>query len=295
MILDAFYTYGIQKPLSEAGYFATEKTKRMQATIKDLALGYGTLIAVCGAVGAGKTTFINQLMKTLKQEKKCTISYSYSSDRTQVNIKTLLTALLTDLNKTGKPIKMSSSPEVRDRKFVQLMEENNQPVVLFIDEAQDLHANTLSALKKLSEMAKISQQTLTIILAGQPRLKQMIQSPALDEIGSRAYLIDLDEQAMEQRDVYLQWAITQCLGSNATWMDIITPEAVSALTIPLSTPLQIIYHFNKALALGHTLQVKPLDKRIIDLVLKPKSVVKTVPAGQPLVPRTVGRIIEPVI
>lgn len=189
MILDALEEYSLIKPLSEAGFYATDKIKRLHEKIKNLALSYGSLIAVSGTVGSGKTTFINELMHDLKKEGKCIVSYSYSSDREGVNVKTLLTALLIDVNKSDKP--SPTGYETRDRHLVKLMEDNNKPVVLFIDEAQDLHGNTLSALKKLSEMAKLSRQTLTIILAGQPKLKNTIRSAKMEEIGSRAYVIDL--------------------------------------------------------------------------------------------------------
>jgi type II secretory pathway predicted ATPase ExeA len=267
MILDALEEYNLIKPLSEAGFYATDKIKRLHEKIKNLALSYGSLIAVSGTVGSGKTTFINELMHDLKKDGKCIVSYSYSSDREGVNVKTLLTALLIDVNKSDKP--SPTGYETRDRHLVKLMEDNNKPVVLFIDEAQYLHGNTLSALKKLSEMAKLSRQTLTIILAGQPKLKNTIRSAKMEEIGSRAYVIDLDEQIIGKKDKYLQWAITQCLTKDKKWGDVITQEALTHLTEHLITPLQIISHFNRALEIGFSAGIKPINKEVIDQVLKP--------------------------
>ncbi len=267
MILDALDEYDLVKPLSEAGFYATDKIKRLHEKIKVLALNFGSLIAISGTVGSGKTTFINELMHNLKNEGKCIVSYSYSSDREGVNVKTLLTALLIDVNKSDKP--SPTAYETRDRHLVKLMEDNKKPVVLFIDEAQDLHGNTLSALKKLSEMAKLSRQTLTIVLAGQPKLKNTIRSPSMEEIGSRAYVIDLDEQIIGKKDKYLQWAITQCLIKEKKWGDVITPEALSLLTEHLITPLQIVSHFNRALELGFSAGIKPINKEVIEQVLEP--------------------------
>jgi type II secretory pathway predicted ATPase ExeA len=267
MILDALEEYGLVKPLSEAGFYSTDKIKRLHEKIKTLALNFGSLIAVSGTVGSGKTTFINELMHDLKKEGKCIVSYSYSSDREGVNVKTLLTALLIDVNKSDKP--SPTANETRDRHLVKLMEDNNKPVVLFIDEAQDLHGNTLSALKKLAEIAKLSRQTLTIILAGQPKLKNTIRSPSMEEIGSRAYVVDLDEQVIGKKDKYLQWAINQCVIKDKKWADVITPEALSHLTEHLITPLQIISHFNRALEIGFSAGIKPINKEVIDQVLKP--------------------------
>lgn len=71
MILDALEEYGLVKPLSEAGFYSTDKIKRLHEKIKTLALNFGSLIAVSGTVGSGKTTFINELMHDLKKEGKC--------------------------------------------------------------------------------------------------------------------------------------------------------------------------------------------------------------------------------
>jgi type II secretory pathway predicted ATPase ExeA len=294
MILDALEGYGFHRPLSEAGFLATDTIKRLFTRIKGLALSHGSLIVISGSVGAGKTTFVNQLMKELKEEKKCLVSYSFSSDRQQVNIKTLLTALHIDLSKSDKPLKVASSPEIRDRNLVKLLEVTNKPVVLFIDEAQDLHGNTLSSLKKLSEIAKTSHQTLSIILSGQPKLRQAIRLPKMEEIGSRAYVLDLDEQrAIPQKEQYLQWAIIQCLSQDRRLSDVITPDALKFLTDTMSTPLQIISHFNRALEIGFVNGMRPIDMRIMEMVIKSSSVTPDSRKERVEV-RPVARVIEPV-
>jgi hypothetical protein len=91
----------------------------------------------------------------------------------------------------------------------------------------------------------------------------------MEEIGSRAYIIDLDEQIIGKKDKYLQWAINQCLIKEKKWADVITVEALAQLTENLITPLQIISHFNRALEIGFSAGIKPINKDIIDQVLKP--------------------------
>lgn len=294
MILDALEAYGFNKPLAEAGFLATDTITRLYSRIKSLALNYGSLIVISGSVGSGKTTFVNQLMRELKDEKKCLISYSFSSDRQQVNIKTLLTALHIDLAKSDKPVKIATSPEIRDRSLVKLMQLTNKPVVLFIDEAQDLHGNTLSALKKLSEIAKTSNQTLTIILSGQPKLKHAIRQPKMEEIGARAYVLDLDDQpVIGQKDHYLQWAIVQCLSKERRLGDVIEPDALRLLTDNMATPLQIISHFNRALEIAYVNGGRPIDTRIIEMVVKTSTITPELKKEKVEV-RPVARVIEPV-
>lgn len=267
MIFDALEFYGLEKDLSEAGFYKTEAIQELQNKIKKFTLNFGKVIAISGSVGSGKTAFINQIMDELKAEDNCIVSYSYSSDRENVNIKTLATALLLDLN-NGDKVQIPTSPEMRTRKLVSLIQERNKPVVLFIDEAQDLHANTLSSLKKLIESAKKGRQKLSIILAGQPKLRNMIMSPRMDEIGSRSYIIELDN-FFTKKDKYFEWTLNKCSEKGKKISDIITAEALKILTNSLVTPLQIISHFNKAVEIGFKTGISPINKEIIEQVLKP--------------------------
>jgi hypothetical protein len=92
----------------------------------------------------------------------------------------------------------------------------------------------------------------------------------MEEIGSRTYVVDLDEQIIGKKDHYLQWAITQCLAKDKKWGEVITPEALAHLTELMITPLQIISHFNRALEIGFSAGVKPINKEVIEQVLKPR-------------------------
>ena len=68
----------------------------------------------------------------------------------------------------------------------------------------------------------------------------------------------------------MQWAITQCLAKDKKWGEVITPEALAHLTELMITPLQIISHFNRALEIGFSAGVKPINKEVIEQVLKPR-------------------------
>ncbi len=273
MIFDALDYYGLTHDIAEAGFYKTKDIERLQSKIKQYVLNYGKLIVINGSVGSGKTTLMNQLMQELIDSKKCIVSYSYSSDRERVTVKTLLTALLLDLRTNDTP-SIPSSSELRDRAFVKLMQEHNKPVVLFIDEAQDLHGNTLSSLKKLSEMARKSNQKFSIILAGQPKLKNVIQSPKMEEVGFRAYVIDLDVLFVH-KEKYFQWALSQCIGEKKI-SEVITPDALKLLAESLQTPMQIISFFNKAMEIGFKAGVKPIDVAVINEAIRPKGLQKEI-------------------
>lgn len=58
----------------------------------------------------------------------------------------LLSALFYDIS-PDKTVKISSQSERRERDRQELLRRAKKPVALFIDDAQDLHAKTLTALK----------------------------------------------------------------------------------------------------------------------------------------------------
>ena len=260
MIFDALEYYGLITDLSESGFYKTGEIERLQKRVKDQVLRSGKLFVISGCVGSGKTTFINRLMRDLKKEGNCIVSYSFSTDRERVDIKTLSSALIFDLSGNYSE-SVPTHTEVRDRKLVRLMEEHNKPVVLFIDEAQDLHYNTLSSLKKLSEAAARSDQQFSIVLTGQPKLKNTLKSTRMEEIGNRSVFIDI-AHIFDNKEHYIQWAIKQVLEKGKNISDIITPEAIKRLA-RLESPLQIIFNFNKALEIGYLSGSKIITDEII--------------------------------
>lgn len=59
-------------------------------------------------------------------------------------------------------------------------------MVLFIDDAHDLHSLTLVGLKRLIELTYHDGGPLSVGLAGHPKFKNDLRRPALEEIGARA-------------------------------------------------------------------------------------------------------------
>ena len=86
-----------------------------------------------------------------------------------------------------------------------------------------MRINTLVELKRLIEAVREEGDTLSVILAGQPKLKNVLQSPALEAIGSPAVIFDLEGFAGETLG-YLQWLLTQCLNSHTKIDTILTQE-----------------------------------------------------------------------
>ena len=88
------------------------------------------------------------------------------------------------------------------------------------------------------------------------------------EIGARIYVINLDG-FFTKKDHYFQWALNRCVEKGKKHGDIITPEALKFFSDAMETPLQIVHYFNNAIEIGFNAGIKPLDKSVIEQVLKP--------------------------
>lgn len=68
-----------------------------------------------------------------------------------------------------------------------MIKKGKKPVVLFVDEAHDLHYSTLNGIKRLIEVVEDGGGTLSVVLAGHPKLKNDLRRPTMEEIGYRRH------------------------------------------------------------------------------------------------------------
>lgn len=173
----------------EAIYLSPE-ARYVRAALWDAAVN-GNFLAVVGESGSGKTT--------LKRELKARLAH----DATEVKLiePYVLTMALSD-NGAGKPLrathineaiistiqpslKTNGSPEIMARRVHQALRESamaGNKHVLLIEEAHDLHAQTLKALKRYWELedAKSMRRLLSIILIGQTELSERLNNTTAD-------------------------------------------------------------------------------------------------------------------
>jgi type II secretory pathway predicted ATPase ExeA len=236
--------YGIQQDWARAGYFETASAKEVSGDILQ-AIMAGRLIAVSGPVGVGKTAMIHQLQHRILTEKKVIFARSLSIDKPRIVLPALMTALFLDI--AGDPdMKVPTQPEKRERLLQEAIKAAKKPVVLFIDEAHDLHGNTLTGLKRLMEMIDAGRGTLSVVLVGHPRLQNDLRRATMEEIGHRTTRLTL-EGLGDDTAAYLDWLLKTCLANGTKPDDVIEPDARAFLAEKLNTPLQIAEHLNRAL------------------------------------------------
>lgn len=266
MDLESMKHYGITKEFDKADYFETQHYQTMLTNIQ-YAIKAGGLIALTGMVGTGKTVTLRRIQQTLRENNKMIVSKSLATDRRQVNINTLYTALFADLA-TKKDGTMPTQPEKRERKLQTLIRNLNKPVVLFIDEAHDLHPRTLVGLKHLIETVQDGQGTLAIAVIGHPKLANDLRNPALEEIGARARIFELSSMG-NQSPKFIEWLLKNCSKNTIKPNDILTKEAIAVLSDRLITPLQMTYYLARALEKGYEIGEKPVSAGTIQKILSP--------------------------
>lgn len=237
--------FKIEKDWGQAGYFETDYTKEVSADILH-AIKAGRLIAVSGPVGVGKTAMIRQLQDRILTEKKVIFARSLSIDKRRVSLPALMTALFLDIG--GDPdMKVPTQAEKRERMLQEAIKGAKKPVVLFIDEAHDLHFSTLNGLKRLVEIVEAGRGILSVVLVGQPRLQNDLRRATMEEIGHRTTRLDL-EGLGDDTGPYIDWLLETCLHEKAKTDEVIEPAARQFLAEKLNTPLQIAEHLNRAFA-----------------------------------------------
>lgn len=267
MLSDVRSYYGFAKDFAQAGYFETEQSQQI---VKELTyeIRAGKLITISGIIGCGKTTMLRRIQEMLARERDILVAKSLSVEKSQISLPVLINALFYDLA-IEKDFKIPTQPEKRERALRDLIRKRQKPVALFIDDAHDLHAKTLVALKRLIEVIRDGGGTLSIILAGHPKLKNDLRRPTMEEIGLRGAVFDLEAFSRADKLTYLKWLLTQCVTLKTDLNSILSEDAMDLISERLTTPLQFEQYLTRAFEEGFKIGQKPVNTDMIQNVLAP--------------------------
>ena len=139
-------------------------------------------VVITGEIGSGKTTLLQSFLGELDED----VTYALVS-QTQLTPTQFLQAVLTEFG--FKPFN-KRKVELLDMLNSYLIEQysNGKKVVLIVDEAQNLSNKVLEEIRMLSGIETHKEKVLRIILAGQPELKNTIESPDLRQLAQRVRL-----------------------------------------------------------------------------------------------------------
>ncbi|MGI9272813.1 MAG: AAA family ATPase [Woeseiaceae bacterium] len=153
-------------------------------------------VVITGEIGSGKTTLLQSFLTELNDD----IVYAVVS-QTQLTPTQFLQAVLTEFG--FKPFN-KRKVELLDMLNMFLIEQysNGKKVVLIVDEAQNLSKKVLEEIRLMSGIETHKEKVLRIILAGQPELKDSLDSPSLKQLVQRVrlrfHIGPLDQREMRE-------------------------------------------------------------------------------------------------
>jgi general secretion pathway protein A len=153
-------------------------------------------VIITGDIGSGKTTLLQSFLTELDDD----VVYAVVS-QTQLTPTQFLQAVLTEFG--FKPFN-KRKVELLDMLNMFLIEQfsNGKKVLLIVDEAQNLSKKVLEEVRMMSGIETHKEKVLRIILAGQPELKDSLDSPGLKQLVQRVrlrfHLGPLDQRDMRE-------------------------------------------------------------------------------------------------
>jgi len=174
----------------------SKQHSRAKAYMESTILLSDGFVVITGEIGSGKTTLLQSFLAELADD----VVYAVVS-QTQLNATEFLQAILTEFG--FKPFD-KQKVELLDMLNMFLIEQYSagRKVILIIDEAQNLSQKVLEEVRLLSGIETSREKVLRIILAGQPELKETLESPELKQLLQRVrlrfHLGPLDQRDMRE-------------------------------------------------------------------------------------------------
>ena len=155
----------------------------------------GWLMAMVGESGSGKTTLRRETIDRLHREAlPVVVIQPKAFDKTQLTARHICEAILYDLAPDARP---KRSLEALSRQVERALTDSGRAGythVLMIEEAHDLLIQTLKYLKRFWEMEDGFKKLLSIVLIGQPELRDKLDErryPDAREVIRRCEVLDL--------------------------------------------------------------------------------------------------------
>ena len=166
----------------DADIFMSEEHRYIEAAMLDAAR-HGGFLAVIGEVGSGKSVMRRKVVEQLRKDGDVLVIFPQMIDKTRLTAASICDAIVMDISDQPPKIRL----EQKTRQVQKLLLERSKQgyrSVLIIEEAHDLHTNTLKYLKRFYELEDGYKKLLGIILIGQTELR---------EIFSEAQHVDMRE------------------------------------------------------------------------------------------------------
>ena len=248
-------------------------------------------VLLTGEVGAGKTLIGRMLLAKLgNRAATATISH------TGLPGCDLLAAICTALEVRGTD-NCSGDTKVKKLQDYLLSEyAKSRPVVLIIDEAQNLSTDDFEQLRVIGNLEADRAKLLQVIILGQPELQRLCALPIMEQLRQRIFRIfHLPGLSFAQTDGYIHHRLRI---AGATDTEIFEPSAIRAVyEYSRGIPRLINQACDNALISSYASDVKHIDAELINVVITQMLTLRaTEPAGddaESSADAAVGQVFQP--
>ncbi len=245
----------------DPAYLYMGRQHRHALTLLEYALRKGTCFAlISGEIGSGKTTIVNYLLRRVEQGLRIGLLTN-----THSGIGPLLPWIMQSLKVQST---RSAAADLYDdfALFLQREHAAGRRVVLIIDEAQNLSAQSLEELRVLSNLNDGQALLLQTILVGQPELRVTLRSAGMKQFAQRIAIdYHITPLQREETDAYIRHRI----GVAGGHVDLIDAEARDRVHASTGgVPRLINQVCDTALVYGFADQRNPVDAELIEQVLR---------------------------
>jgi type II secretory pathway predicted ATPase ExeA len=231
-------------------------------------VGFAALIA---EPGSGKTTLLFDILQRYRERAKTAFVFN-----TQCSGLELLRQVVLELEVPGT--ESETDPVRLYQQFTSFIAQqmSAKPVVIIIDEAQNLENSALETLRLLSNFEAADRKLLHIILAGQPQLAEKLRHPSLIQLLQRITMISQLErftQEQTQECIVHRLKVAGYKGSG-----LFTEQALSRITEASGgVPREINRICMNAMQLGFGLREKLIGVDVVEEVLSDLTLARWAP------------------
>ncbi|UJW82833.1 AAA family ATPase [Hydrogenophaga sp. SL48] len=164
--------------------FMTERHREALAHLQYGVQGTGGIVLLTGDIGTGKTTISRRFLA--RAPSQCKVAYIFNP---RLNVIELLLSICDEFG-IEPALDHDREPTVKAlldplNAFLLASHAAGRNPVLVIDEAQNLSIEVLEQLRLLTNLETNQRKLLQIVLIGQPELRQLLASPALEQLAQR--------------------------------------------------------------------------------------------------------------
>ena len=262
---ESFYKL-TEKPftlLPDPGFLFLSNKHRMALTLLEYGLmNQAGFTVISGDIGTGKTTLIRHLLDNMDREH--TVGLISNTHRT---FGELLQWILLSFNLEYANL---GKVDMYRRFFDFIIDEyaHNRRVVLIVDEAQNMAAETLEELRMLSNVNADKDQALQVILVGQRELRDTLRRPDLVQFAQRISVdYHLEPLSEEETAGYIRHRL-EVAGGNPQLFDAEACRAVYRYSNGVPRLINLLC--DTALVYGYAEQRELIDTALVTDVAREK-------------------------